>query len=185
MRLLKSQNTNLRNIYGNGVKFDINQRVVMDTTQSLLVPKGTTAERPHDYDNNPTSEAGEIRFNTTTGEFEFYQNGEYRIVRFREPSPIGIQVQLLGTGDGTETKFGTLDSGDPDYPIPATEASILVFVENVYQLPYTNYTLIQNPTGTSPSTGLAYPAGWYIDFGASPLPPDIGKPITVIHNFDK
>jgi hypothetical protein len=76
--------------------------------------------------------------------------------------------------DGVETTFGTLNSGDADYPIPATEKNILVFVENVFQIPGTNYTLVQNPPAKA--------AGWYIQFGTA-VP--FGKDVTVLHNFDK
>ena len=44
MRLLKAQNTNLRNIYGKGVKYDVNNRVTVDSENVMLVPKGTTAQ---------------------------------------------------------------------------------------------------------------------------------------------
>ena len=46
-----------------------------------------------------------------------------------------------------------------------------------------------SPSGTladvrrvSSLDGLAYPEGWYLEFSSAP---DIGKPITVLHNFDK
>ena len=177
MRLLKAQNTNLRNIYGKGVRYDVNGQVVMDSADVLLIPKGATGDLV------TTTENGHMRYNTTTNEFEFYQDGAFRKVKYKEPNRNpGIVVQTLGTGDDLETKFGTLDSGDTDYPIPESEAHILVLIENVLQIPVTNYTLEQNPAGNSPSTGLPYPAGWYLDFGtAVPL----GKVITVIHNFDK
>jgi len=58
MRLLKGQNTNLRNIYGKGVKYDVLDKVIVDSTNSVLVPKGNTAQRP----DNPIN--GELRYNT-------------------------------------------------------------------------------------------------------------------------
>jgi hypothetical protein len=59
MRLLKAQNTNLRNIYGKGVKYDINDQVILDSNNVMLIPKGTSAQRPAD----PTD--GHLRFNIT------------------------------------------------------------------------------------------------------------------------
>jgi hypothetical protein len=47
-------------------------------------------------------------------------------------------------------------------------------VENVLQIPTTNYVLEQNPSG--------YAAGWYVVFGTA-VP--TGKPVTIFHNFDK
>ena len=140
MRLLKAQNTNLRNIYGKGVKYDVNDQVVVDSTNVMLVPKGTEAQRP----DNPTN--GHMRYNTTANEFEFYQDGAWRKGRYKEPRTI-VQ-QNLGSGDAVETLFGPLDNDDADYPNPQNSGGstdILVFVENVFQIFGTNYTLTQNP----------------------------------------
>ena len=68
MRLLKAQNTNLRNIYGNGVKYDVNGQVIFDSTNTILVPKGTEALRP------TTPNNGQLRDNTDDDQFEAYQN---------------------------------------------------------------------------------------------------------------
>ena len=46
MRYLRAQSTNARGIYGNkDVRRDINGQVVLDSTDMVLVPKGTTAEK--------------------------------------------------------------------------------------------------------------------------------------------
>jgi hypothetical protein len=169
MRLIKAQNTNLRSIYGKGLKYDINDQVILDSDNVLLIPKGTEAQRP----NSPTN--GHIRYNTDDNQFEVRQNGAWRELRFKEPNQDpGIVQQNLGNGDATETVFGPLNSGDPDFPVPAAPQNILVFVENVFQISITNYDIVQNPPG--------FPAGYYIEFTS---PPDLNKPITVLHNFDK
>ena len=162
MRLLKAQTTNLRNIKGKGVKYDVNDQVVIDSNNVVLLAKGTTAERP----NNP--ENGHIRYNTDLNDFEAYSNGAWRVLRYEEPFPQGIVQQNLGNGDATETLFGLLN------PVPVAAQNVLVFVENVFQISGTNYNLTQNPLGK--------PAGYYIEFTS---PPDAGKPVTVLHNFDK
>jgi hypothetical protein len=228
MRLLKAQNTNQRNIYGKGVKYDVNDYVILDSTNTVLVPKGTTAQRP----DSPTN--GHLRYNTTLNELEIYQENAWRSVRFKEPNnDPGIVQQNLGNGDATITLFGPLDSQDPNtlYTAPAAAQNILVFVENVFQISTTNYTLVQNPSstgtgqevesgnfvigtqyvitatgstdfvgehgaadnnpgtvftaasaGTADPTGLARPTGYYLEFTSAP---DLAKPITVLHNFDK
>ena len=169
MRLIKRQTTNLRSIAGKGVVYDVNDQVILDSENVVLVPKGSTAQRP----NMPNN--GHIRYNTDNDEFELYQNSAWRKMRFKEPNQNpGIVQQNLGNGDGDETIFGPLDSQDPDFPIPAAPQNILVFIENVFQIAITNYDLIQNPVGKT--------EGWYIEF-ASPVP--FGKPVTVLHNFDK
>jgi hypothetical protein len=166
MRLLKAQNTNLRNIKGKGVKYDVNDQVILDSTNCVLVPKGTQAQRPVSPNN------GHLRYNTDDNEFEAYQNGAWRELRYKEPG--GIVQQNLGNGDATETVFGPLNSGDTDFPIPAAAQNIIVLIENVFQISTTNYSLVQNPVGKT--------AGWYVQF-TSPVP--LNKPITVLHNFDK
>jgi hypothetical protein len=131
-----------------------------------MVPIGTTAQQP----GNPTN--GMMRYNTTTNVFENYENSSWAPVR--RFAPANIVVQAAGNGDDTETKFGPLNNGDSYNPAPAAAQNILVMVENVLQIPTTNYVLEQNPSG--------YAAGWYVVFGSA-VP--TGKPVTIFHNFDK
>jgi len=169
MRLMKAQSTNLRSIRGNGVKYDTNDQVIMQSKKGLRLPKGRTSERPF-YPEN-----GYVRYNIETEQLEVYQNGQFREARFKEPNQDpGIVQQNLGVGDEVETDFGPLNSGDANFPVPAAAQNVLVFVENVFQVATTNYDLVQNPAGKTP--------GWYIRFGTA-VP--FGKPVTVLHNFDK
>jgi hypothetical protein len=174
MRLLKAQNTNLRNIKGKGVKYDVNDQVILDSTNCVLVPKGTQAQRP----TSPVN--GHLRYNIDDNEFEVYQNGTWRELRYKEPGT--ITQQNLGNGDATETVFGPLNSGDTDFPIPAAAQNIIVLIENVFQISTTNYTLEQSVSGSLSGPDAPYADGWYIVF-TSAVP--LGKPVTVLHNFDK
>jgi hypothetical protein len=174
MRLLKAQNTNLRNIKGKGVKYDVNDQVILDSTNCVLVPKGTLAQRP----TSPVN--GHVRYNTDDNEFEVYQNGAWRELRYKEPGT--ITQQNLGNGDATETVFGPLNSGDTDFPIPAAAQNVLVLIENVFQISTTNYTLEQSVAGNLTGPNAPYADGWYIKFTSAP---PLAKPITVLHNFDK
>ena len=148
MRLLKAQNTNLRSITGKGVKYDIDDQIIMDSTNVLLVPKGTTLQRP------ASPVPGHLRFNTTDGQLEVYEAGTWYNLANTAPAGVGNNVtitqQNLGNGDATNTVFGPLDSGDPNFPVPAAAQNILVLVENVFQIATTNYTLEQNPAAVNP-----------------------------------
>lgn len=169
MRLIRSQSTNLRNIRGSGVKYDTNDQVIMDSKTGARLPKGPERDRPF-YPEN-----GYIRYNTSDSQLEAYQDGAWREIRFKEPNnDPGIVQQNLGVGDAAETDFGPLNSGDSDFPVPAAAQNVLVLVENVFQIATTNYELVQNPAGKTP--------GWYIRF-LTAVP--FGKPVTVLHNFDK
>jgi hypothetical protein len=174
MRLLKAQNTNLRNIKGKGVKYDVNDQVILDSTNCVLVPKGTQAQRPASPIN------GHVRYNIDDNEFEVYQNSAWRELRYKEPGT--ITQQNLGNGDATETVFGPLNSGDTDFPIPAAAQNVLVLIENVFQISTTNYTLEQSVSGSLTGPNSPYADGWYIKFTSAP---PLAKPITVLHNFDK
>jgi len=167
MRLIKANSTNLRVIRGNGVRYETNREIVMDSTKSVRVPIGNTSERPQ------TPENGMMRYNTDNNIFEFYVGNSWTDIGTSAPG--NIVQQNLGVGDDAETVFGPLNSGDPSFPVPDSAESILVLVENVFQIATTNYTLVQNPAGP-------YAPGFYIQFGT---PPPLGKPVTVLHNFDK
>ena len=78
--------------------------------------------------------------------------------------------------------FGPLVSGDSEYPIPVAAQNVLVLVENVFQLSTTNYTLEQSAGGNLTGPNQPYADGWYLKFTS---PVDLGKPVTVLHNFDK
>lgn len=186
MRLIKAQTTNLRSIAGKGVKYDIDDQVIVDSQRAMKVPSGTLAQRPGQAGIITASANGQVRYNTSDNQLEVYQNGAWREIRFKEPNQDpGIIWQNLGTGDGTETVFGEVNSGDPDFAPPHAAEHILVLVENVIQIPTTNYTLKQttqvNATGpNNPYTETD--TGWWIEF-TSPVP--FSKPVTVIHNLDK
>lgn len=157
------------------------ERIVMEVTNSLLVPKGSSGQRPA----STLLENGMIRYNTTTDEFEGRQGNEWRAFRFKEAT--GILQETVGTGDAVELNFpitsftppSTLETGST-----WGSQNVVVLVENVYQIAGTNYTIIQLD-GTE--TGVQYPnapyaAGWYVQFD-TPVP--YGKPVTTLYGFDR
>ena len=193
MRLIKQQTTNLRRIQpaSKGVKYDIDDQVVMVSERALRVPVGTLPQRPGSAGIATSSAIGQVRYNSTDQQLEAYQNGAWREVRFKEPNQDpGIVWQTLSpAGDQVETVFGELQSGDANYPVPADANNILVLIENVLQIPTTNYTIHQTSDistgGANEGPNHPYTAsgsGWWIKF-TSPVP--FGKSVTVIHNLDK
>ena len=123
MRFLKQQTLNARNIQGASVKFTTAGLGIIDGTKAIVVPSGTTAERPS------TPANAQLRYNTDNNEFEVYENGAWKNLRYNEPNPVGITQQNLGVGDGTETTFGLLNSGDTEYPTPASAQSVLCLLK--------------------------------------------------------
>ena len=265
MRYLKRQSTNKRLLNGKGLIYTQYETIEAQSTGAFLVPKGTQVQRP----TSPIE--GQLRFNTTLRQLEVYESlggGAPVWKQFRLSEPQNIVVQNLSNGDDTEVNFGILNDGfGSGLGYPTASENVLVMVENVLQIPNTNYTLTQNPCdvnsnivsavanynstgvgayvssnaalidwqskgyhvgqtvvvtgsatnngtktvtavtpthlsvntllnneanlgggntfnmdGKSSVTGLSYPSGQYITFGTA-VP--TGKPVTVLHNFDK
>ena len=142
MRYLKRQTTNQSTLNGRGIKFSAQELATIDSVSALLLPKGSTGARPSPVE-------GMIRYNTTTQNFEAYEAnpafGTPGWKKFRTDEPKIIHSQNLGNGDNVESLFGPLDANDPVSPVPSAPAQVLTMVENVLQIPTTNYIFIQNP----------------------------------------
>ena len=216
MKFLKQSQLNTRNLKdqsvsviidgsnNNGVAKD--PRIVLDVTNTLQLPKGTTAQRPGNTAPAATTD-GIMRYNITSGEVEVRSSGQWRRLAYKERNLITVQTGPIDggtswTGDsldgGTtgEIYFGPLEytaisdvgGAYPSQRLPDVNnpQNLIVYVENVPQLPNVNYILEADPPGTSSPTaylaGASYPPGVYIKFnGAVPY----GKPVTVIHGFDR
>jgi len=176
MKFYKKQVTNIKNVNGRGIIVKgINDEIVLDTPKSVRVPRGDTTTRPL------VPEEGMMRYliqslpgDPIDGKLEFYQGGSWKKIRMGTAT--AINQQTFTGADDIETLFGPLDNQDVENPLSFANnpRSIFVYIENVFQIPTTNYTLAQNPAGKV--------AGWYLDFGTAP---PTGKDITVLHNFDK
>lgn len=164
MRYLRKQVINRRAPYDQRLSVDINNAVVMTTTNNLTLPSGTTAQRPV----SAISVNGMIRYNTTLDEIEVYQSSNWRSLRFKEPTV--ITQQSLGAGDSLNLYFGplnpapvTLVQSGFTWDLTQIAKNILVIVENVLQLAVTNYTVVQNPTipteTYTPTTSFAAAVG--------------------------
>jgi hypothetical protein len=146
-------------------------RVVFNAKGGMMLPKGTTAERPQLTGvRQPTDANGTIRYNTTLNTIEAYVGGTW--VTVASPVASAITKQTIGPGNGVETKFGPLNTSYVT-SYTASADNIIVLVENVMQISTTNFSIVQNPAGV-PSAGFyggagSYPAGYYINF-TSPVP---------------
>jgi len=184
MKFLKSQNLSRYSPSDNTFLVNNYGRAVMDFNGAVMVPKGTTAERPYTSADVRHGAIGEIdatkipngymRFNTDTESFEGYINGVWETIR--APGASTISIETFGPGDATETVFGTLSN------IPASANNIIVLVENVIQIPTTNFTLEQSDgtAGSLAGPNAPYAAGWYLKFNSA-VP--FGKNVTVFFGF--
>lgn len=153
MKFLKSQNTSRYSPSDNTFQVNPYGRAVMDFNGGVLLPKGTTAQRPQLTGvRQPTDANGTIRYNTDLNEIEAYVGGNWETVR--APGASAISIETFGPGDGVDTIFGKLAN------VPASANNVIVLVENVMQIPTTNFTLNQNPSSTG--TGQEVASGNFI-----------------------
>jgi hypothetical protein len=104
----------------------LTNRLRIDTTSSVLVPVGLSAERP------PIPVIGDMRFNSELGTLEWYSGTEWD--NASAPNTVSSQIIIP---DGVSSTF-TLNQG-------ATTDTIFVTINGVVQAPTTAYTV----TGTS------------------------------------
>lgn len=172
MKFLKTKNISKFSVSDNAYIQYPSGRIVVDSANSIRLPKGTTSQRPE----SAVLSNGMLRYNTSSGAganpattaigLEIYHDGVWKPLRLKGPST--ITKQTLGPGNATETKFGPLTF------VPASADNIIVLVENVIQISTTNFTLVTNPMG--------YPTGTYLNF-LSAVP--FGKEVTVYYGFDQ
>lgn len=164
--------------YGASRQFIVNPygRITTNSTNSLKLPTGTTVQRPQ----SSLSSNGMIRYNTSLNVLESYMNGGWEIVK--KPASVAIVKQTIA-GFTDETYYGPLTQ------VPVNIDNIIVLVENVLQISTTNFVLVTDPAGTSPSRGdVSYPTGTYIRFTGETLgtfefvPTDIN--ITILYGFE-
>ena len=172
MKFLKYQNTSRYSPSDNSISINPYGRVVMGTSAGLMLPKGTSAQRPDLVGvRQPGTADGTIRYNTDITAIEAYVGGNWELVV--QPAASAITVQTLGPGDGVETVFGPV--------FESTSANnVLCLIENVLQIPTTNFTLEQSASGSLTGPNSPYADGWYLKF-TSPVP--LAKNVTVFTGF--
>lgn len=166
MKFYKRLPLNRKDPQSNRFAVEADGEIVTDSTVSLQIPAGTQEQRPGTFVN------GQIRYSTTLNEFEVYNSSGdglgWEIMRTIRPA--NIVVQTLGSGDYATTQFGPLQwSTGTNYTNYQKPQNVMIYIENVYQIPNTNYTLVQG-SGSSVLVEFNEP------------PPT--KPITAILGFD-
>lgn len=133
MKFIKRLALDRKKQSSNRFAVEADDRIETTSKVSLQLPRGAQADRA-----SPIN--GQIRYSTTLNEIESYVDGQWEIVRTVRQA--NITPQNLGVGNYVNTLFGPL-SYDVDTAKPQ---NVMVYVDNVYQIPTTNYTLI---SGTS------------------------------------
>jgi hypothetical protein len=150
MKFVKRLALDRKDQSSNRFAVEADDRIVTTSKRSLQLPKGARTDgRPHLL--SPV--AGQIRYSTTVNEIEAYVNGSWETIRTVRQGT--ITPQSLGIGNYVNSLFGPL-SYDVDTTKPQ---NVMVYVDNVYQLPTTNYILksgtsVAEVAQTTNSTGI-------------------------------
>ena len=105
----------------------IKNRVLQSGSTGVVLPVGSTAERPL----NPV--AGLIRYNTENNLVEYFNGTVFENLVPGSAGAVTYTVENF-VGDGVETTFTMVQT-------PTAIDQIIVFVGSVYQIPETNYTV--------------------------------------------
>jgi hypothetical protein len=194
MKFLKTFRLNNKEVKDKSIVYRADQQIIMDSVVSLRVPTGTgdpkfapgTDQNQRPY--SPYAQSGLLRYNTSLDALEVLQSGIWYQLKTKNPLsivqqsfiPRPLDPQTATTYvDGVEIYFGPL-KGQNDQP-PLEAANILVYIENVPQIPITDYTLIPSTSIERDYRDIVYLPGSYLKF-SGPVPPE--KTVTVLHGFD-
>lgn len=119
----------------------------VNATDSMMIPVGSTAERPSNSGNVDVT--GMLRFNTTVGALEFYDGSEW--AQGGSDTTFTIVTSEQFNGNGVQTTF-TLSAN-------SSTAGSIVSVNGIVQLPVTAYDI----TGTTLEFTEAPESGDVID----------------------
>ncbi len=170
MKFLKQQNLSRFSISNTTLMVNDYGRAIINASGGLLLPKGSTAQRPQvDGVRQPTNAYGTIRYNIELNAIEAYiynddlsnPGGVWETVK--SSSITSVQKQTLGPSDGTETVFGPL------LEQPTSDDNIIVLVENVMQISETNFNVVYSDGIASIGPSGVYAEGWYVKFN-TPVP---------------
>jgi len=134
MKFIKRLVLNRKDPVSNRFAVEADDRIVTTSKKSLQLPSGSTIDRP------ATPVNGMTRYNSTLNDSEVYNiSGSgtgWEKIKTNRQTP--VTPQSLGLGNYVNTLFGPLS-----YDVSTSKPqNVLVFIDNIYQLPTTNYVLI-------------------------------------------
>ncbi len=147
MKFYKRKAIDSHNPQDDSFAVEADGRLISDSTQSFKLPGGNIAQRP----TNVT--AGQIRHNTQLFDLETRVRTAWERIRTVRPSR--ITVQNLGSGNYFSNIFGPLNSSYATSYLQSAgggAANVQVYVDNVFQIPFTNYDLTTDPNPVTAAT---------------------------------
>lgn len=144
MKFYKRKNLDDGNVLNDSFAATTDGKLVTDLTSSMQVPAGTVGQRP-----SAGTDFNQVRYNTQLFDLEGSPRGTWERVRMVRPAI--MVVQNLGYGNYYTTIFGPLN---PSYQLSYDQsaANIQVYVDNVFQIPLTNYDFTTDPSPVTANT---------------------------------
>lgn len=135
MRFYKRSKTDSIKPQDTAFAVEADGRIITTTKVGIEVPAGGYADRYSTPDN------GTIRYNDEIDELEAYINGNWEIIKTNRQGTVTVDTFI--NGDYADRYFGPLS-----YNVDITKPqNISVYVDNVFQVPFTNYTLERSDPG--------------------------------------
>lgn len=153
MKFVKRLVLNRKDPASNRFAVETDDRIVTTSKKSLQLPSGATSDRP------ATPVNGMTRYNSTLNDSEIYNisgngTGWEKVLTNRQHT---VTVQNMPTRYDSTIYFGPLS-----YDVSTSKPqNVLVFVDNIWQVPVTDYIL----TTGIPSSTLTNAAGFSIGAG--------------------
>jgi hypothetical protein len=201
MKFLKTYKINNKEVKDQSIVYRNDGQIIMDSVVSLRLPtgKGDPKFSPGTAENQrpgvPYDQNGLLRYNTDLDAMEILTEGIWYQIKTKKaaaivsqqfrPMPPGEDTSKIWV-DGVERYFGPLKGQNQERPYfdsisKEGAANILVYIENVPQIPYTNYNMIESTGITNTGSSKVYNEGLYIEF-FEPVPAT--KIVTVLLGFD-
>ena len=148
MKFLKTKNISKFSVSDRTFIVNPYGRITTNSTNSLQIPVGTEEEKPQTSllrEGMMRMNTGALGVNEGSAQFEVYQAGAWRPIKFKVPSQITYSTPIAA--NDIETLFYI----DPQPPLtiedgnPWTGAQLMVYVENVFQLYNQNFVVVENP----------------------------------------
>ena len=155
MKFLKTKNISKFSVSDRTFIVNPYGRITTNSTNSLQIPVGTNEEKPQTSllrEGMMRMNTGALGVNVGTAQFEIYQAGAWRPVKFKVPSQVTYSTPV--TANDIETLFYI----DPQPPLTIedgnawTGAQLMVYVENVFQLYNQNFVVVENPCNVQGNT---------------------------------
>jgi hypothetical protein len=172
MKFYRRENLSRYNPIDNALAVEADGRIVTNTSASLQLPSGFKEQRP------TILSEGQIRFNPGigTGEIEAYINGSWQTIKTN-------RQQIITQQTFTNTNYSNTIFGPLLYDIKTNSPqSVMVYIDNVYQVPTTNYILAKSTIAQPLTTSTA--VNQFVPFGGTLLHLDSVQDFSVGQQLD-